>query len=91
MWDETKKYRLQEQPKPFVLVHFSAWASLENNVNKLALAAPVIYTFWVNDSNCQAWGQTLNPSNYETIFSCEEAALEVLMSVCPSECVQFEI
>ena len=41
----TKKYRLQEQPKSFVLVHFSAWASLENNVNKRTLATPVIYTF----------------------------------------------
>ena len=40
-----KKYRLQEQPKPFVLVQFSAWACLENYVNKRASAAPVIYTF----------------------------------------------
>ena len=42
---QLKKYRLQEKPKSFVLVHFSAWASLENNVNKRASAAPVIYTF----------------------------------------------
>ena len=28
----SKKYRLQGQQKPFVLVHFSAWASLKNNV-----------------------------------------------------------
>ena len=34
----TKKYKLQEQSKPFVMVHFSAFASLENNVNKRAPA-----------------------------------------------------
>ena len=37
-----KKYKLQKQPKPFVLVHLSAWASLENNVSKRASAHPVI-------------------------------------------------
>ena len=37
------KYRLQEQQKSFVLVHFTAWASLENYVNKRASAHPVIH------------------------------------------------
>ena len=41
----TKKYKLQEQQKSFVLVQFSALDSLENNVNKQTSAAPVIYTF----------------------------------------------
>ena len=50
----SKKYRLQELQKPFVLVHFSAWASLEKNVNKRASGAPVIYTSWEEVKNTVA-------------------------------------
>ena len=57
----SKKYRLQEQPnpKPFVLVHFSAWASLENNVNKRASAAPVIYTSCMHHNFIMAMARLL--------------------------------
>ena len=56
-----KKYRLQEQQKPFVFVHFSAWASLENNVNKRVSAHPVIYVFLIFPIICKVPSQCDNP------------------------------
>ena len=75
----TKRYRLQEQPKPFVLVHLSAWASLENNVNKRTSAAPVIYTFWSQQPlSCMKWPtahqtcQYIRPRLTNTTYSSDD-------------------
>ena len=45
MTNDTKNVKLQDRWKFFVLVQFSAWASLENNVNKQTSIYPVNLIF----------------------------------------------